>query len=63
MNKNIVKTESVAEFLARGGQIKTVALNKSSKTATAKAAKEIALTAADMKALPKALRIKYGIRG
>jgi len=63
MQKNNMKTETVAEFLARGGEIKKVT-GKTYKKALAKAMKEAQLDTqdADYDALPEALKIKYGIR-
>jgi hypothetical protein len=56
-----MKTESVAEFLARGGNINKVAINKSAKKSNGKEPKA-SLEDINMKDLPKALRIKYGIK-
>ena len=62
MEKNINKTESVAEFLARGGIINKVSA-KSPKRTYAKVIKEAELDEEiDLDALPAALKIKYGIR-
>jgi plastocyanin len=65
MNKNIVKTETMAEFLARGGKVQKVA-TKAYKRPTAKQLgyeKEVVVvTEPDMSALPAALKIKYGVR-
>ena len=62
MQKNMVKTESVSEFLARGGKIEKVA-PKGPKKTYKKAMKE-AINAEDINlaALPIALRIKFGLR-
>ena len=62
MQKNIVKTESVAEFLARGGQIKQVNA-KAAKRSYKKTMEDAELDEdIDMSVLPEALKIKYGIR-
>lgn len=61
MNKNNFKTESVAEFLARGGNVTKVALNKSAYK-NSKKAKVVDIRDIDMKMLPTALRIKYGVK-
>jgi hypothetical protein len=61
MNKNIVKTESVAEFIARGGSVKKVA-TKTHKT-NKRTIKDACLEEdVDFDALPMALKIKYGVR-
>jgi len=62
MQKNINKTESVAEFMARGGSIKKVPAKGPKKTYT-KVIKDAELNEEiDFDALPMALKIKYGIR-
>jgi hypothetical protein len=62
MQKNIMKTESVAEFIARGGQIKKVAA-KGPKRSYSKTMKDAEIEEEiDMSVLPEALKIKYGIR-
>jgi hypothetical protein len=66
MNKNTVKTESVAEFMARGGKIQKAA-TKAYRRPTAKQLGyqkevEVITEAADMSALPATLKIKFGIR-
>ena len=62
MQKNIVKTETMAEFLARGGTIKKVNAKGSKKTIN-KVMEEAELDQEiDFDALPAALKIKYGIR-
>ena len=62
MNKNIVKTETMAEFLARGGAVKKVAAKGAKKTIT-KVMDEAELDQEiDFDALPMALKIKYGVR-
>lgn len=62
MQKNIVKTESVAEFIARGGVVKKVSAKgpKKSYKKTMKAAELI--EDVDFDALPEALKIRYGVR-
>ena len=64
MQKNI-KTESVAEFMARGGKI-TKAPTRAHKRLTPKQMgyeKEVeVVTEVDMSCLPAALKIKFGIR-
>lgn len=63
MQKNIVKTESVAEFLARGGQIKKVHAKAAIKKTYKKVIEDAELDEeVDMSFLPEALKIKYGIR-
>ena len=63
--KTVMKTESVAEFLARGGKVTKVAMNVS-KRAYSKKFVEKAVdnleSEIDMSALPEALRIKYGVK-
>ena len=61
MNKNNFKTESVTEFLARGGNVNKIAFNKSAYK-NAKKAKVVDIRDIDMKMLPTALRIKYGVK-
>jgi hypothetical protein len=65
MQKNTVKTESVAEFLARGGVVQKVA-TKAYKKPTRKQLgyeKEVeVMVEADLNALPEALKIRYGVR-
>lgn len=59
--KKVFKTESVAEFLARGGKVNTY----SAKTAYKKSykpVKEPTTENVDMSALPTALKIRYGIK-
>jgi hypothetical protein len=65
MQKNTIKTESVAEFMARGGKIAKVA-TKAHKRLTPKQMgyeKEVEVVKEiDYSALPEALKIKYGVR-
>ena len=65
MNKNTIKTESVAEFIARGGLINKIA-SKEYKKPTARQLgyeKEVeVVTEVDFDSLPTALKIKYGVR-
>ena len=62
MQNNIVKTETMAEFLARGGIVKKVNAKGSKKTYK-KVMEEAELDQEiDFDALPAALKIKYGIR-
>ena len=62
MNKNIVKTESIAEFIARGGTVKRVAAKGPKKTYN-KVMKDASLNQEiDYDALPQALKIRYGVR-
>jgi hypothetical protein len=61
MYKNIAKTESVTEFLARGGKIKTVAAKGPKKTRTRQLSAEANLPV-DWSALPEALKIRFGVR-
>lgn len=66
MQKTNVKTESVAEFMARGGTIKRV-ITKAYKRPTAKQLgyqKEVEVTVEDanLDALPETLKIRFGIR-
>jgi hypothetical protein len=65
MIKTFAKTESVAEFIARGGKVQKVS-TKAYKRPTAKQLgyeKEVETTTeVDMSALPIALKIKYGVR-
>jgi hypothetical protein len=57
-----IKTESVADFVARGGEIKKVSA-KGPKRTYIKVIKDAALDEEiDFDALPAALKIKYGIR-
>jgi hypothetical protein len=60
--KNIVKTESVAEFLARGGKITKVAMNVGRRAVKSEAQKAEIMSKIDMSALPESLRIKLGIK-
>lgn len=64
--KIIAKTESFSEFVARGGQV-TKCPTKAYKKPSRKQMgyqKEVEVTVeADMSALPKALKIAYGIKG
>ena len=61
MNK-IIKTESVAEFIARGGAVKQLAARGPKKTYS-RVVKDAALAEpVDYSALPIALKIKYGVR-
>ena len=60
--KQIIKTESVAEFIARGGTVKKVNAKGAKKTYK-KVMEEAELDEEiDFDALPAALKIKYGIR-
>lgn len=67
MFKNITKTESTAEFLARGGVIKKVSAKSLAKRQP-KAMHDVEQDEADMYeivdygALPAALKIRYGMR-
>jgi hypothetical protein len=64
MNKEI-KTETVAEFLARGGVIKKLGLKQPKQPRQPKFdhnEEEIATEAVDFSALPMALKIKFGIK-
>jgi hypothetical protein len=54
------KTESVAEFLARGGQIKKVPMKQ--KNARRAPKEQVEEQEVDMSQLPVALQIKYGVR-
>lgn len=65
MCKNIVKTESVAEFQARGGKItkvKTKAYKKPTARQLGYEKEVVVVTEVDMSLLPQALKIKYGVR-
>jgi hypothetical protein len=61
--KQNIKTESVADFMARGGVINKVTTKVSTKKNARREFRE-AVDAADIdfSKLPMALRIKYGIR-
>lgn len=61
--KSIIKTESVAAFLARGGQIKKVPMNMGKRFYRKVESKIVQLeNQVDMSALPEPLKIKYGIK-
>ena len=60
MQKNLVKTETLAEFIARGGNINKVP-TKGQKKAQHRANKEVApQEEINFDLLPMALKIKYG---
>lgn len=59
---NKTKIESIAEFLARGGKITSVAACLTSKSKRRQAKPKTELTQEDMSLLPVALKIKYGIK-
>ena len=61
MNKGINKTESVAEFIARGGNVKVLPTKGPKKTYN-RIMKDAKLEDVDFNALPTALKIKYGVR-
>ena len=61
MQKNINKTESVAEFMARGGAV-TKLPSKGPKKNYKKAMLSANLADVNMSVLPEALKIKYGIK-
>ena len=62
MQKQIVTTETVADFIARGGLVKTCP-SKGPKKTYAKAVKAAELDEdVNYNDLPEALKIKYGIR-
>lgn len=56
-----MKTESVAEFVARGGKIKKLAA-KGPKKSRPKVFKEAKMEEVDMSVLPAALKIRFGVR-
>lgn len=63
--KNIAKTESVAEFVARGGKIKKVetrAYKKPTKKQLGFENEVEVVTEIDYSVLPEALKIKFGVR-
>jgi hypothetical protein len=62
MYKNITKTETVAEFMARGGEIKKVAAKGPKKTYRKTMKEAEFVEEIDMSALPTALKIKYGVK-
>lgn len=62
MNKSIEKTETVAEFLARGGKITRVEYRGEKKTRQRRTKTETEAKSVDMSHLPAALKIKYGIK-
>jgi len=65
MNKNLIKTESVAEFIARGGVITRTPAKEYKKPTQRQLGyeKEVeVIIEPDMSALPTALKIRYGIR-
>ena len=65
MQKNNVKTESVSEFLARGGAIKKVATRAYKKPTRKQLGYQPeveVIKEADMSALPMTLKIKFGVR-
>ena len=53
---NVVKSETVAEFLARGGKVKKVDAQSHG------AKKQRNLTPEEVKALPKGLAVKFNLR-
>jgi hypothetical protein len=65
MQKNTAKTESVAEFIARGGKIKKVETRQYKKPTRKQLGyeKEVeVVTEIDFAALPEALKIQFGLR-
>jgi hypothetical protein len=58
------KTESVSEFLARGGKISKVPMYATSRRTYAPAKTKMVAEKeqVDMSALPEALKIKYGVK-
>ena len=62
MNKTIAKTESVADFLARGGKINKLPAKQAKKHYSRKNEPKMKLEELDLSALPAALKIKYGIK-
>jgi hypothetical protein len=62
MQNNIVKTETVAEFLARGGKIQKVDARVTKRTYSKRNTEVESMEDVDMSFLPEALKIKYGIR-
>lgn len=66
MKATITKSESITEFLARGGQIKRVPMNMGKrgygKFSAGPKKEEVVLENIDMSVLPEALKIKYGIK-
>ena len=61
MQKNIVKTESVAEFLARGCKI-TKCATRVARTTYKKIVEKPKVEEVDWSALPTSLKIKFGLR-
>lgn len=61
MQKSNMKTESVADFIARGGEVKKVSAKGPKKTYR-KVMKAASIEEIDMHALPAALKIKYGVK-
>lgn len=62
MQKNITKTETVAEFIARGGSVKKLPAKPASKKYTKVVRQACLADEIDLDHLPMALKIKYGIR-
>lgn len=62
MRKDTFKTESIAEFLARGGKIEKADPRARKSSSFKKAAEKADLKDMDLSALPVALKIKYGIK-
>lgn len=61
--KTAIKTESMAEFIARGGKINKVAMNVGKRSyKKAEPNKIVAEAEIDMSVLPEALKIKYGVK-
>ena len=58
MQKNITKTESVTEFLARGGKVNKLPF----KARKAKVGTKVRIEDIDLSALPKFLKLKYGVK-
>ena len=64
MNKKLIRQEirdGVAVFLANGGEIKQVS-SRTARTKSVTQPKETKEVSIDMNALPKALKIRFGIK-
>ena len=61
MHKNIVKVESLEEFLARGGAV-TKCATKTKTRRTKRAEQEFEVEEVDYNLLPENLKIRFGIR-
>lgn len=60
--KTIVKTESLADFLARGGKVTKCPTKEATKKYSTKLRKPVSEEQVDMSLIPAALKISLGIK-